>query len=145
MAVAALLPISSSPDENRPESADFDPALVDVLNRLRLLSMRCRAARRIDVFSACALLAIDRVEAAQAFAEALLRAMPQATGKPLNFLFPGARERSFDESWLLRLLDAVRRADEDSVSFLIASRVRQPYRRQIVYLAKSLAGGLDTI
>ncbi|KFI33851.1 hypothetical protein CG51_10665 [Haematobacter missouriensis] len=142
MAVAALLP---APAVATPENEERDVQLTATLNRLRLLSLRCRAARRIDVFSACALLAMDRVEAAQAFAEALLRALPQATGKPSNFLFPGSRERSFDESWLLRLLEAVRHGDGDSTIFLIASQVRKPYRRQVAYLAKGLAEGLDTI
>lgn len=142
MAVAALLP---APAVATPQNEERDVQLTATLNRLRLLSLRCRAARRIDVFLACALLAMDRVEAAQAFAEALLRALPQATGKPLNFLFPGARERSFDESWLLRLVETVRQGDGDSTTFLIASQVRKPYRRQIAYLAKGLAEGLDTI
>lgn len=124
---------------------DFDATLRHGLNRLRLLSLRCRAARRIDVFSACALLSLDRSEAAHAHAAAFLRALPQALEKAPVFHIPGAREISFDEAWILRLLQAIRQRQGDSIAFLIASRIRPCHRRQIAFLAKGLAEGLDTI
>lgn len=133
--------------EIAPERTDagFDGEFRGALNRLRLLALRCRAARRIDLFSACALLSLDRGEAAQAHAVALLRALPQALDKAPVFHVPGAREISFDEAWILRLLQAIRQRRGDSIAFLIASRIRAPHRRQVAFLAKGLAEGLDTI
>lgn len=115
------------------------------LNRLRLLSLRCRAARRIDVFSACALLSRDRSEAAHAYATAFLRALPQALDRTPVFHIPGADEISFDEAWILQLLQAIRAGQNDSIAFLIASRIRACHRRQIAFLARGLSEGLDTV
>lgn len=144
-APAIRLYADSSHEIRSKKSGQFDASLLSGLNRLRLLSLRCRAARRIDVFSACALLSLDRSEVAHAFADAFLRALPQAIGKYPVFHVPGAVEMSFDEAWILRLLQAISAGQGDSIAFLIASRVRPAYRRQIGYLAKGLSEGLDTI
>lgn len=127
------------------EGGAFEADLRTGLNRLRLLSLRCRAARRIDVFSACALLSLDRDEAAHAYATAFLRALPQALDRAPVFHAPGAAEISFDEAWILRLLQAIRTRQGDSIAFLIASRVRPCHRRQIAFLAKGLSEGLATV
>lgn len=144
-AVALLLPPSCPASAPRKESGDFDAGLRAALNRLRLLALRCRAARRIDVFSACALLSLDRSEAARAHAAAFLRAIPQAIGKAPVFHIPGTAEISFDEAWILRLIQAIQAGEGDSIAFLIASRVKPCHRRQLAYLAKGLSEGLDTI
>ena len=141
----ALARLPSSDTAPARVDAGFDGQFRGALNRLRLIALRCRAARRIDLFSACALLSLDRGEAAHAHAMALLRALPQALEKAPVFHVPGAQEISFDEAWILRLLQAIRERRGDSIAFLIASRIRPPHRRQIAFLAKGLAEGLDTI
>lgn len=143
MSALARLPLVDLPEPRR--DGGFDADLLAGLNRLRLLALRCRAARRIDVFSACALLSLDRSEAAHAHAAAFLRALPQAFEKAPVFHIPGARDVSFDEAWILRLLQAIREDRGDSIAFLITSRVRACHRRQIAFLARGLAEGLDRI
>lgn len=44
-------------------------------------------------------------------------------GKRLIFFPPEDAEQSFDERWLLAVIDAVRRADADSYRFLLLSRM----------------------
>jgi hypothetical protein len=45
------------------------------------------------------------------------------TGRRMVFRRPEDKDHSFDENWLLALVDAVRRADADSYRFLLLSRM----------------------
>ena len=46
---------------------------------------------------------------------------------------------SFDEAWLLRLIDAERQARFDDVTFLLTSRVAPAMRRNLGILAAAVA------
>lgn len=45
------------------------------------------------------------------------------TGRRMIFFSPDDPDQSFDERWLLAVIDAVRRADADSYKFLLLSRM----------------------
>ena len=104
------------------------------LNQLRFISMSCRSKRRADLFEACALLHVTRSASQEAHAEALMRCLAQALGKQPRLHAPGTAEMTFDETWLLRLGQAITVQDEGSVSFLLKSRVLPEHRRLIRFL-----------
>ncbi|MEO0692174.1 MAG: hypothetical protein AAFY90_04765 [Pseudomonadota bacterium] len=110
-----------------------------VLNHLRLVALGCRSAARADLFEACALLSTDKATSGTAFAEALMKCLPQALGNRPRMLRPGVEELSFDEAWLNRLIEAAQQGDADSFTFLLRSRVRPEARRNVGYLIRSLA------
>lgn len=118
------------------------PALTDdtraILNHLRLVSLRCRAAARQDLFHACAMLSLDRATAKDAHAVALMRGLSQALGKAPKMYRPGVDEVSFDEAWLLRMAEAAMRDDDGSLLFLIHSRVPVHMRRSVAFLIRAV-------
>lgn len=73
----------------------------------------------------------------------LLGALPAAFARPTRFYRTGEAELSFDERWLLAAIDAARRADGDSLYFLIARRVPVHLRRWVAFLVRSVAATLD--
>ncbi|KAA9006097.1 hypothetical protein [Histidinibacterium aquaticum] len=115
----------------------------DLLGRLRMTGMRCRAAARSDLFDTCAALGSDREAGSAAFAEALMRSLDQVPGRRWVLYRPGSRDVSFDERWLLALIDALRRGDEDSATFLIRRRIAHADRRPLGFLAAGLARTLE--
>lgn len=110
---------------------------------LRRLAPRCQAGARLDLFRACAMLSTDSGVAARSYAEALLRGLAVVLGRVPVLHQPGAYELSFDEAWIASLLSAARRGDEDSMRFLLASRLPRHVRRQIGWLAAQLAQRQD--
>ncbi|MEL6643749.1 MAG: hypothetical protein AAFQ79_07435 [Pseudomonadota bacterium] len=115
-----------------------DGASLALLTQVRLAALECRAAARTDLFEACALLSNDRTVARSAHADALMKCLPQATGKPLRILRPGEAEVTFDEAWILALTGSLARSDSDSFAFLLRSRVAPWARRNIGFLLSSI-------
>ena len=126
-----------------PESG-FAPEAMGWLNALRLVAMRCRAAARLDLFRACTLLSHEPVEAGRAYAEALLRTLPQALGRAPVLRRPGCPELSTDEAWLLRCLERAAAGDLPSLDFLLSSRAARESRRPLGFLIGNLARRLDS-
>ena len=62
--------------------------------------MSCRVKPQTDLFEACALLKVNRSETLDAHAEALVRCLGEAFGKPPRLYAPGISEFTFDEQWL---------------------------------------------
>lgn len=120
------------------------PLNADTLEHLRVIAGDCRCQARLDLFRACDLLAIDEHRAADSYAVALLRTLPQAIGRPLVMRQVGASP-SFDEMWLLRLLDRAIADDFDSLAFLVHSRVPAYQRRAFVFLIKGLARRIEAL
>lgn len=131
---AQLLP---SPDRDaREHFVARDPdARLEVL---RTQAARCRTAAHLDLHRACNLLTLDPDRAPVVFARALLRTLGQALGKRPIIHRPGASEVSFDESWLLRLIDRLEDGDIDSVTFLLSRRIPHEYRRSVAFLLHGL-------
>ena len=116
-----------------------------LLNYLRFVALDCRAKPRTDLFEACALLHATKDRTQQAHAEALMRCIGQALGKPARLYAPGVTEVTFDENWLTQLGLASARQDTASVRFLIQSRVSQENQRLVGYLVHQVAKHNATI
>lgn len=121
------------------------PEQAKALNTLRLMALRCRATRRIDLFRACQMLSRDREEAGVAFADALIRTLAQGLGRAPVFFRPGTDEISFDERWLMTLIGAARNDDVPSFEFLIRSRLARHTHRPTAFLVRNLALRVDTL
>ncbi len=128
------LPLTKAPVAPR-----IDPRARPLLNHLRVVALKCRAAARTDLFEACAMLSADKTVARTAHAETLLKCLAQATGKRPVMYRPGSEEVSFDEAWLARLVTASATGDADSFSFLIHSRVPHWARRNLAFLIHMVA------
>lgn len=109
------------------------------LNHLRFAAMQCRAKPRTDLFEACALLKVEKSASRDAYADALMRCLSEALGKPARLFAPGTTELTFDEQWLLALGQACVRGDEDSQRFLLSSRVGFQNRRLVRFLVGQIA------
>lgn len=110
----------------------------DVIDELREASWRCQAQPRIDLFEACAMLSRDRTRSRMAFRDALLRTLAEGLDRRAIFYRPNASDLSFDERWLMALIDAVERGDDHSLAFLSASRLKPHTRRQVLFLVAGL-------
>lgn len=112
----------------------FGPEVIAFLNHLRFVAMSCRVKPRTDLFQACALLQIDNSATRDAHAEALMRCLGEAFGKPARLLSPGTHETTFDEQWLMRLGKACAERDEGTQRFLLNSRIAYENRRLVRFL-----------
>ena len=117
----------------------FSPNAWAFLNHLRFVAMACRVKPKMDLFEACALLKVERSATRDAHAEALMRCLKEAFGKPARLYAPGTAELTFDEQWLMRFGLACNDDDEDSVRFLLCSRVAFENRRFVRYLIARVA------
>jgi len=113
------------------------PAPVDraLLARMRLVACACRAGARVDASCNCT----GSGAGTRPCLGALVAFAPQATGRHLTFYRPGEPEISFDESWVLALIEAAGRGDDDSLHFLTIRHVVPSSRARIVFLAHGVA------
>lgn len=105
---------------------------------LRVLMRQCRAKARVEVFTACAFLQQNPSHLAQAYADALLRILAQALPSGFVVHAPQSAERSFDENWLMALMDSIRRGDQSSTDFLLRARLPHSVRRSVGWLAAQM-------
>ena len=117
----------------------FDNVTLMAVNYLRLVALDCRSAARTDFYQACAVLAQDKTAARRAYAETLVKCLPQALGARPVFYAPGEGEYSFDEAWLMRLIQSATGQDLDSFAFLIKSRVPPVAQRNLAFLVHAMA------
>ena len=138
-----LRQMMSSPEREAlwdwPDEAPVQNGQDGFLNHLRFVALRCRARARADMFQACALLTSDKTQSIRAHAEALAQCLNEALCKRAVFFRPGTTELSFDEAWLVQLASALRRGDEDSVRFLLHSRVRPEHHRNMRFLVSRIS------
>lgn len=128
------------PLQHKPTSTpDVSPEAMAFLNHLRFIAMGCRAKPRTVLFEACALLQTDRSASRDAHAEALMRCMNEALGKPTQLHTPGTAELSFDEKWLVQFGRSCGRGDEASCRFLLSSRVAHENRRLVGFLVARIS------
>lgn len=129
-----MVPLRKDAPTTPPPPLEVSAEALQFLNHLRFTALQCRAKRRADLFEACALLHASRSASQQAHAEALMRCLSQALGKPALLFAPGTSELSFDESWLLQLGLASAHGDHASLNFLLKSRVAHEHRRLVLFL-----------
>ncbi len=110
---------------------------------LRIAGARCRVMRRSDFFEACAVLSLSGEQAALSYAQTLFRALPSLLASDVRLYMPGDTDISFDEAWLLQLIERERAGDADSVAFLIRRRLPRFAWRQVRFLVASLVRALD--
>lgn len=121
-----------------------DPAQPEaVLALIRQRATAARSAARLDLFKACAVLSMREHPSAHDFADAVARTLEQALGHTPEWRAPGETDLSFDERWLLRLVDRSLACDTGSVAFLISSRVQRGKRASLAYLVNGLAERLE--
>ncbi|MEM7506749.1 MAG: hypothetical protein AAF415_08375 [Pseudomonadota bacterium] len=112
-----------------------DPRLDD----MRRTAMDSRLERRPNPEMLCALRHQDEALPGNAHLSALIRLLPIALDKRMVFHRPGVPDRTFDESWLLRLISATEQRDEHSLTFALASRVPKHFHAPIRFLARGYA------
>jgi hypothetical protein len=109
-----------------------------LLERARACALEVRAYPRLDILRACQLISLDIDLLSSEMLEIFIRSLPQAFGRQIIIHRPGAEQLSWDEKWLLSIIEAVSRADYDSVHFLIESVVKQKHRREFLTIAHEL-------
>ncbi|MEL6609634.1 MAG: hypothetical protein AAFO93_12060 [Pseudomonadota bacterium] len=117
----------------------ISPDARHLLNHLRVVGMGCRASARANLFEACALLTSERGMARTGYVDVLMRCLKEAIGKQPQIFSPGTESLSFDEAWLIELIEAAARGDEASFAFLLQSRVRPHARRNMTFLASQIS------
>lgn len=121
------------------EVQTIDACVLPLINYIRVIALKCRAAPSTDMFEACSILSTDKTIARTAHAETLVRCFREATGKSPKLHRAGTEELTFDESWIARLALAAAHEDDDSFRFLIQSRVPKESRRHMAFLVRSIA------
>ena len=111
---------------------------ITLLERARACAMEVRAYPRLDILKACQLISLDIDLLSSEMLEIFIRSLPAAFGRQVVIHNPGTKQLSWDEKWLLSIIEAVSRADYDSVHFLIRSAVKQKHRREFLTIAHEL-------
>lgn len=140
-----MMPLPSEKPELSGAGVALPTGAQGFLNHLRFVAMNCRSKPRTDLFEACALLQVTRGATLQAHAEALMRCLPEALGKPAKLHAPGVSELSFDESWLVQLGIASAGRDHASMTFLLHSRVVREHRRLVSFLVSQISDSFHII
>lgn len=130
-------------DLNQTEFPDDLAQPEAVLALIRQRANAAQTAARLDLFKACAVLSMRDQPSAHDFADAVARTLEQALGQTPDWRAPGAPELSFDEHWLMRLVERSLACDSGSVAFLISSRVQRGKRASLAYLVNGLAERLE--
>ncbi|WP_299687781.1 hypothetical protein [uncultured Tateyamaria sp.] len=133
-----MLPLKRDHQTVPPHRSRLSAQDVRYLDDLRRVAMACRVKPRADLFEACALLQVTRGATRAAHAEALMRGLNEALGKPARLHAPGADELTFDEMWLLQLGRAVATGDAASLTFLLGRRVCPEHRRLVRFLVSRI-------
>ncbi|WP_439563092.1 hypothetical protein [Roseinatronobacter sp.] len=115
------------------------------LTLLRVLMRQCRAKARLEPFEACAILQNAPHEGAQPYADALLRVLAQGLDHGPVIHRVGAPECSFDENWLMALMDAIARDDRASTAFLLRARLPLHLRRHVGWLTAQMMVRLNRL
>ena len=106
--------------------------IIHVVNKLRFLMIDCRKESRISIDEACKLIQIDKKKSAKYFAYNILRTLEEVIGKKPIFRNPGEKNLSFDEQWIVSLINSYKSNDLISTKFLINSRVENLNKRSYI-------------
>jgi len=120
-----------------------DQAACEILDGLRQNETRPSEWNCIDPKTTRELLALDRSSELPIYITALNMGLTAAMGAKPDLNAPGARHFSFDEAWLLRLIERSLVQDAESVAFLISSRIPYEHRRSIAFLVEGLVARLS--
>jgi len=110
-----------------------------LIDFLRVTYQLCRAKPKIDFIRACDVLKAREEAALSAYVETLVRGLPTALQRGITFRAPGCDELSFDEAWLLRAIQSQISQDENSLAFLLKSRVKPAACPHLMFLIKKIS------
>ncbi len=110
-----------------------------LIDFLRVTYQLCRAKPKIDFIRACDVLKAREEAALSAYVETLVRGLPAALQRGITFRAPGCDEMSFDEAWLLRAIQSQISQDENSLAFLLNSRVKPAARPHLIFLIEKIS------
>ncbi|MCV6598072.1 MAG: hypothetical protein OIF40_13440 [Mangrovicoccus sp.] len=120
----------------------LDHATCEILDGLRQTKQRPGDWTQIEASAARQLLALDRSASLSLYITALSMGLTAAMGAKPDLNAPGTHHYSFDEAWLLRLLERSLAQDAESVAFLISRRIPHAHRRSIAFLVEGLVARL---
>jgi hypothetical protein len=63
--------------------------------------------------------------------------LPEAIGRQIQIYKPQSNQVSWDEKWIISLIEAISRADYDSVYFLVTSNIKKKYRNEVLKFASN--------
>ena len=110
-----------------------------LIDFLRVTYQLCRIKPKIDFIRACDVLKTREEAALSAYVETLVRGLPTAMQRGITFRAPGCDELSFDEAWLLRAIQSQITQDENSLAFLLNSRVKPAASPHLIFLIKKIS------
>lgn len=144
-ALGSTATILAFPVREAPAAARQPAPEWDVLDLLRRAALRARLSPGLEPERACEGILTGTGVSAEHCARQFFRALRSAARADLELHHPGVRHATPDESWLLALMAAFRRADESSASMLISPRLRPLGRNRMTALARGLANALDDL
>ncbi|MFO7854378.1 MAG: hypothetical protein R6V44_03980 [Paracoccaceae bacterium] len=129
-------------EASSPAPAPAAPALeggrLATVERIRDWAAAARRGRAGDLDRACALVGAPGAALEDAHGAALLAALASGCRTPLR-LHRRGDAASWDELWLIRLLERLAAGDEASARFLVARRCAPKAARRALFLAGRLA------
>lgn len=128
-----------APSRSIPAPAPLSAQERSRLEAIRALGRGSALAAREAPIPACARLWDMSDPAERRSADAQFRAWLETIDRRLTLYRPGASGLSADESWLLRLVDALINRDFDAARALIAFRIRPDRRRAALPMALTIA------
>ncbi|MGF1444936.1 MAG: hypothetical protein ACFBRM_01915 [Pikeienuella sp.] len=130
--------VIKSDTPQRPEPAPW-------LEPLRRFASTGRLAPRCNLDGVCACIRAGQPPSTEALVAALLRALSIGLGRAVVIHRPGSLTLSFDESWLIRVIDSIQGEDWDSLAFNLTARLSPPERMKVRFLAGVLARRIDNL
>ena len=94
---------------------------------------------RLDLFEARTAISPDHARSLDVMATSMIRFLPQALGRSVSLMAPGAKSLTFDEEWLLRLLERSVLKDGVSVEFLLRCQVARGKHHAFRTLVRAVA------
>ncbi|MEL7176745.1 MAG: hypothetical protein AAGK28_09510 [Pseudomonadota bacterium] len=139
MALHALTQVETIPAERSPRSLPLDAETQRRLVPLRQLMRKARSASRVDGYRICAAVGCGIAQQRETLSTTLVQVLGDAWGQAPVVYEPSAKTASFDEVWLLSVVDAQNAGNADSVAFLLTSRIPRHSHRMVLSLIAQLA------
>ena len=108
-----------------------------LLDRLRTCKDKVRCYPKLEIFKACHLITLDKNILNCDILELFIRMLPEAIGRQIQIYKPQSNQVSWDEKWIISLIEAISRADYDSVYFLVTSNIKKKYRNEVLKFASN--------
>ncbi|MEL7211076.1 MAG: hypothetical protein AAGK92_00350 [Pseudomonadota bacterium] len=138
MALRAVPLASPVITPSAPRTVRVDEAQRVTLVSLRHLLRASLVSRRVHGPCVCAAVGCGIAQQRQTLATTLVQLLREAWGQAPVVFNPTVHVASFDEAWLLSLIEAQRVGDRESAAFLLSSRLPKYVHRMILSLLAQL-------